>query len=162
VSRGRGRAPCSGVTHGVTHTEVRLTPAGPCIFEVNGRLGGGLIPYLGRLAPGVDLTAAAVRLALGELPDLRPCRDLCAAVRFRYPPSDARVTRIDVSPDAAQLDWLDRVVVLAGPGTQLRLPPRGLVSRYAAVVVTAGSEPECRSRLYQAELLIRLSYTVLD
>lgn len=32
--------------HGVTHTEVKLTGRGPVIVEINGRLGGDMIPLL--------------------------------------------------------------------------------------------------------------------
>jgi biotin carboxylase len=33
-----------GVRDGITHTELKLTPRGPAIVEVNARLGGDLIP----------------------------------------------------------------------------------------------------------------------
>src|SRR5262249_17813798 len=42
-----------GFRYGATHTEFRLTPAGPRLIEVNARLGGDFIPYLGHLATGV-------------------------------------------------------------------------------------------------------------
>ncbi|SOD59500.1 ATP-grasp domain-containing protein [Streptomyces zhaozhouensis] len=54
-----------GVDHGITHTEVKLTPEGPRVIEVNGRLGGYVGEILQRAA-GIDLVRTAVRLALGE------------------------------------------------------------------------------------------------
>ncbi|MFB6815388.1 acetyl-CoA carboxylase biotin carboxylase subunit family protein [Streptomyces sp. NPDC056347] len=62
-----------GVTLGLTHTEVKLTPDGPRIIEVNGRI-GGQANLLYRHAHGVDLVRIAGLLALGESvapPDLR-------------------------------------------------------------------------------------------
>ena len=53
-----------GVRIGLTHTEIRLTPAGPRIIEVNGRIGGGIYDF-GREAAGVDLIETAARLAMG-------------------------------------------------------------------------------------------------
>ncbi|MBA0051203.1 hypothetical protein E0L36_09940 [Streptomyces sp. AJS327] len=53
-----------GVRDGVVHTELKLTRDGPRLIEVNGRL-GGLIGAIVRRGSGVDLVAAAVRLALG-------------------------------------------------------------------------------------------------
>ncbi|WP_306330119.1 ATP-grasp domain-containing protein [Streptomyces venezuelae] len=53
-----------GVRHGVTHTEIKLTPAGPRVIEVNGRLGGHMAELVQR-SLGYDLVAAALRLALG-------------------------------------------------------------------------------------------------
>jgi hypothetical protein len=66
---------------GVSHTEVKLTPSGPRIIEVHGRLGGDLIPLF-RQAAGVDPVALAGMLALGNasvqaLPEPE-------AVHFRY------------------------------------------------------------------------------
>jgi hypothetical protein len=40
-----------------------LTARGPVIVEINARIGGDLIPYLGRLATGVDPAHVAVDLA---------------------------------------------------------------------------------------------------
>ncbi|HTZ43981.1 MAG TPA: ATP-grasp domain-containing protein [Jatrophihabitans sp.] len=54
-----------GVRLGFTHTELKLTPTGPRIIEVNGRLGGGLND-LGRIAYGVDLVQIAGQVALGQ------------------------------------------------------------------------------------------------
>lgn len=54
-----------GVEFGITHTEVKLTPDGPRIIEVNGRL-GGLINELYRNAAGMDLVRIAGLRAMGE------------------------------------------------------------------------------------------------
>ncbi|MFF7983326.1 acetyl-CoA carboxylase biotin carboxylase subunit family protein [Streptomyces sp. NPDC007901] len=62
-----------GVQHGLTHTEVKLTPAGPRLIEVNGRLGGH-VNGMARTACGVDLVRAAARYALGRDPGLAPLR----------------------------------------------------------------------------------------
>ncbi|MBB0242938.1 ATP-grasp domain-containing protein, partial [Streptomyces alkaliphilus] len=85
------------ITLGMTHTEIRLTPAGPRLIEINGRLGGGLIPYLGALATGVDPVSAAGALALGRSPALAASRDRCAEIRFLYPPHDGVLERLELS-----------------------------------------------------------------
>ncbi|EFL19360.1 ATP-grasp domain-containing protein [Streptomyces sp. C] len=54
-----------GIRHGVTHTEIKFTPQGPRLIEVNGRLGGHVADILNRAA-GVDLLGLAVGLALGD------------------------------------------------------------------------------------------------
>jgi len=59
------------VRHGVTHTEVKLTPHGPRIIEVNGRL-GGYVADLVRRARGFDLVRAALAAALGTAADVPP------------------------------------------------------------------------------------------
>jgi predicted ATP-grasp superfamily ATP-dependent carboligase len=59
------------VRHGVTHIEVKLTPAGPRIIEVNGRLGGYVADIVNR-ARGYDLVRATLAAALGRADDVPP------------------------------------------------------------------------------------------
>jgi carbamoylphosphate synthase large subunit len=54
-----------GVRSGVTHTEIKLTPMGPRIIEVNGRLGGH-INELSIRATGVNLVEMAARVAIDD------------------------------------------------------------------------------------------------
>ncbi|GAA0664579.1 hypothetical protein GCM10010193_14920 [Kitasatospora atroaurantiaca] len=143
-----------GVRVGVTHAEVRLTPAGPRLVELNGRLGGDFIPHLGHLATGVDLTAAAADLALGAEPDLRATHDRCAEVRFLYPPQDGVVRFLDLDA-AAAVPGVVEVIALAEPGQRLLLPPRGVVPRLAAIIATGATPAECRETLDRASALVR-------
>ena len=53
------------VRQGFLHTEVKMTPDGPRIVEVNGRLGGGISGMIARIG-GPSLLVWAVRLALGQ------------------------------------------------------------------------------------------------
>ena len=140
-----------GVDNGVTHAEVRLTSAGPRLVELNGRLGGDLIPLISRLATGVDLVRAAAEVALGRPPRLTaeaPGR--AAEVRFVYPPVDCEVRSVDVTA-AAAVPGIVRAEVLAPPGTRLLLPPRNPIPRLAALVAVADDEAGTRRALDAAE-----------
>ncbi|GAA2742182.1 ATP-grasp domain-containing protein [Kitasatospora cinereorecta] len=148
-----------GVTAGVTHAELRLTARGPRLVELNGRLGGDFIPLLGRLATGIDLTAAAMDASLGILPDLEPRWQTCAAVRFCYPERDGTVAAIDGLDSARAVPGVERVVQLAEPGQQLLLPPRGVVPRLAAVVATGPDGAACEAVLDEAARRISVSLT---
>jgi biotin carboxylase len=55
-----------GFTHGVSHTEVKLTTRGPRLVEINPRPGGNHIVDLVRLVSGVDLLRLQVASCLGE------------------------------------------------------------------------------------------------
>ncbi|MFJ4593629.1 MULTISPECIES: acetyl-CoA carboxylase biotin carboxylase subunit family protein [unclassified Kitasatospora] len=82
-----------GIREGVTHTEIKFTPDGPRLIEVNGRLGGHVSDVLKRSA-GTDLLALALRLALGAFDPPQPVLALgagCPKVAFQYfisPPAD--------------------------------------------------------------------------
>jgi argininosuccinate lyase len=55
-----------GYTHGIAHTEVKLTSRGVRIVEINPRVGGNWISELVLLVTGFDLIKAFVRLCLGS------------------------------------------------------------------------------------------------
>jgi biotin carboxylase len=54
------------VRTGALHTEIKLTPDGPRIIEVNGRVGGGAIDALFSKTHERSLTELAIRVALGQ------------------------------------------------------------------------------------------------
>ncbi|HEX6073722.1 MAG TPA: ATP-grasp domain-containing protein [Micromonosporaceae bacterium] len=142
-----------GVELGVTHTELRLTSAGPRLVELNGRLGGDLIPYAAWLATGVDMVVAAASLALGQPPDLTPTRERSAEVRFVYPPYDGKVRHVDVTR-AAAMPGIEYAVALAEPGSTLLLPPRQAIPRLAALIAVAENEAGCVDALDAATPLV--------
>ncbi len=137
-----------GFTDGMTHTELKLTPTGPKVIEVNARLGGDLIPYLGLRATGIDPGLAAAAVACGQSPDLAADRQLVAAVRFHYVEHDDTVigeVRLDAG---AHTPATDRIVVLAAPGDVMSPPPKGTLSgRYAYATAVAGTAEQCRAAL---------------
>ncbi|HET6704314.1 MAG TPA: phosphoribosylglycinamide synthetase, partial [Amycolatopsis sp.] len=127
-----------------------LTTTGPRLVEINARSGGDLIPYLGRLATGVDAGLVAADLAMGRTPDVRVRPYGVAAIRFLYPPRDMVVGEVRI--DRSRLPALvDRAEALAKPGQTLLLPPRAHVSgRHAFVVVSGATAEECRRTLDEA------------
>src|SRR5205085_3511239 len=105
------------------------------------------IPYLGMLASQVDLPGAAAQVALGQSPAIRTAAPGAAAVRFIYPGRDVRFTAAALRRDACDYPGLRLFHSLADAGQELRLPPRGYLSRLAAVVVGGDSRAQCIARL---------------
>jgi biotin carboxylase len=146
-----------GYTDGITHVELRLTPTGPRVVEINSRLGGDFIPYVAYFAGGVDAGAAAVSVALGEVPDDPPGPAGVAAVHFLYPPSDVVVRHVTVDPAELPVAAVAHGV-LARPGQELRLPPAGHVTtRYGYVITTGSSEEDCLATARAAECAFTLA-----
>lgn len=151
-----------GFTHGWTHTELKLTADGPKIIEVNGRLGGDLIPYLGERATGVDLIRAAAALATGRPPQLRPTRQRVAAIRFLYPPVEtfgATVIDSDFDPAARGMSGVDRAAPLVAPGDAVPVPSDGLPERVAYAVAVADTVAGCDALLDRLERAFTLHTT---
>ena len=141
-----------GFTHGWTHTELKLSPSGPQVIEVNGRLGGDLIPYLASRATGIDLTLAAAALATGRRPSLRPSARRTAAIRFLYPHPDtigAPVHRARF--DARAISGRDLAVALVSPGDAIPAPSDGLPERVGFVVAVSDTTDRCAEILDETE-----------
>ncbi|MFI1994576.1 acetyl-CoA carboxylase biotin carboxylase subunit family protein [Actinoplanes sp. NPDC020271] len=142
-----------GFRHGITHTELRLGSRGPQVIEVNARIGGDLIPYLGLRSGGPDVGLVAAAVACGQTPPTEPAAERrVAAIRYFYPPHDATVVD-EVSFDSARLPAaIDRAEALAAHGDVKSPPPNGLlVGRVALAVAVAGSGAQCADALDRAE-----------
>ncbi|HET8640727.1 MAG TPA: ATP-grasp domain-containing protein [Pseudonocardiaceae bacterium] len=140
-----------GFTDGMTHTELKLTADGPKIIEVNARLGGDMIPYLGLRASGIDPGLAAAAVSCGRRPDLTPDRRLVGAIRFHYVDADdTTIGAIEVDPAALPPDT--EFVTLARPGDVMSPPPKGSTfGRIAFTIAVAGSPPDALAALDAAE-----------
>jgi biotin carboxylase len=95
-----------GATIGCFHTEIKLTPSGPVIIEVNGRIGGG-VPELIQLTTGKDFLAVALRVALGIGADVGHL-DFKGVAYLLYVPVPDNVHRI------TSVEGLDKVKALEG------------------------------------------------
>jgi predicted ATP-grasp superfamily ATP-dependent carboligase len=146
-----------GCTDGWTHTELKLTAQGPKLIEVNGRLGGDLIPYLGLRATGIDPGLATADAACGTEPLTEATKTAVAGVRFCYPPhNDSLIEAIDF--DRAGLPGeIDLAVPLVAPGDVVSPPRQGLIDgRVALATAVAPSAEACRAALDRAQAALRL------
>lgn len=142
-----------GVENGITHVEVRLTDRGPIIIEVNGRLGGDLIPLLGKLATGIDPGEVLVDVASGRRPHVAATRQAVAGIRFNYPAEDCLVTAISLPSEG---HGLVQAAAMVEPGTELRLPPGGYIARHSFVICEADDPDSCARRLEQAAVQVQV------
>ena len=141
-----------GFRDGWTHSEFILTADGPRLIEVNGRLGGDMVPYLGSLATGIDPGLSAASAACGLAPTIEPGPARAAGIRFFYPEKEnTKVTAVRFDQDRlpAAIDQTSPMVL---PGAVVSPPPTGIVlGRIAFATAVAGSVEECREALEAAE-----------
>lgn len=147
-----------GFGDGMTHVELRLTPDGPKVIEVNARLGGDLIPYLGMRASGIDPGLAAAAVACGAPPALHADRALVGGVRFFYVAEDDTMVQ-DVRFDDTRLPAaIDRAVATVPPGASVSPPPKGtLQGRIAYATVVTATMSEAGAALDEAEAALRVT-----
>ncbi|MFZ0251979.1 MAG: ATP-grasp domain-containing protein [Acidimicrobiales bacterium] len=109
------------VRHGLLHTEVKMTPDGPRIIEINGRLGGRINELMERIG-GPSMYTLAVRLALGD--DVGPVPVLAESpvsfFRWILPP--------EFAAGVESIEGLDEVRALPGvTEVHLSRPPGSAV-----------------------------------
>jgi biotin carboxylase len=150
-----------GFSDGWTHSEFMLTASGPQVIEVNGRLGGDLIPYLGLLATGIDPGLAAARAACGLPPDLTATRDRTAAIRFFYVGEEnTEISSVRFETGALPGE-IHQVLTIAKPGAVVSPPPKGTAfGRIALAIAVADSVAGCASALDGAEAALVVSGVV--
>ncbi|MFE5298147.1 acetyl-CoA carboxylase biotin carboxylase subunit family protein [Streptomyces sp. NPDC056632] len=148
-----------GIDHGIQHVEMRLTPSGPRIIEVNGRIGGDLIGHLVRLATGLDLPRIAADLACGTTPRLERTRLRAAGVTLLYPQTSGTLTHRSIDEEFAGCTaWLDLVQWIGRVGDRIVLPPEGDVdvARAGLYVVTGYDAAKVEERLTETAKHIAL------
>lgn len=109
------------VTTGCLHTEIKFTPDGPRVIEVNGRVGGG-VPEMLRRAAGLPLIELTLRLALGDpIRFSGPVTTERVGYRFflQPPPLSATVTAISGLDAVSDHPGVETITVHQGPGSVL-------------------------------------------
>jgi hypothetical protein len=119
-----------------------------------------MIPYLGKLATGVDPGRVAADAARGIRPSLEASHRQVAGIRFLYPPEDCRVLDICL-PEPEAVPGLFSAEPMAAPGDVVYLPPRAHLGRYGLLVACTTDPAACQAALDQAAMLASIRYEPL-
>lgn len=126
-----------GVTHGATHTEVKLTPRGVAIIEINARLAGGMIPELIRYATGIDLVEQQINAVVGTPLDLNSRRTGYAGIQFLLAHQEGWLKGIQgIETIQREIAGIEQVTVTALTGQRVG-PPRSAYDRLGYVIAQA-------------------------
>ena len=146
-----------GIDWSAAHAEVRLTSSGPRLMEIGSRLGGDFITT--ELVPrstGIDMVEGAIRLALGEEPNLvqrHPPQG--AAIRYLIP-KPGRVVDVEGVAEARRMDGVRIVEVAVAPGGSV--PEMNSSLAWVGHVIAEGaSAPEAVARAEAAREAIRIT-----
>lgn len=147
-----------GLDQVVCHTEIKLTPTGPRLIEVNPRPAGNRITELVRHVTGIDLAAACVDVALGRTPRLtvRPTGVHSAAIAFLLPAETGTLTGIDGADEVRGRPDV-RELTLAAPGRTVQAATSN--NEYLGHVMTADTEgPGARATAERLLAALRPTY----
>lgn len=110
-----------GSDFGFYRTEIKLTPQGPKIIEINGRP-TGLTPTVIKLASGIPLLQLAMRLALGErvvVDGPVPCERIAYRYYYEPPMSATKVVAIEGLSELGEMAGVRQVDVHKEVGDSL-------------------------------------------
>ena len=139
-----------GVRDGATHSELRLSADGPVIIEVAGRLAGDKIPWLTHVATGVDLSATAARIALGDPDPLvaRAVQPGATSIAFFVPTHTQTLRRLPTVPP--EVPGLVEYYFGATPGRHAVAPEKFFTR--LGYVITRGTTPDDSERAADAAI----------
>jgi biotin carboxylase len=132
------------VHHGFLHTEIKMTPDGPRIVEINGRLGGGISGLVSRLG-GPDLFERALRLALGKDPEpfpVLPENPIAFYLYFLPPPSATVVESVTGMQALRTMAGVDQAQLNRRPGDAVSSQESGHLGYVIRIDGTANSHAE--------------------
>jgi biotin carboxylase len=147
-----------GITHGATHTEVKVLPEGCAIIEVNARLAGGMIPELIHTVTGIDMLEQQIKTAVGEQPDLPVNYSGYAGIQFLVAPHSGTWMGIQGIESALTINGIERISITASTGSQVSLP-RSAYDRLGFVLAQADTYTQIQHCLEAA--LAKLEHVVL-
>jgi biotin carboxylase len=106
---------------GLLHTEVKLTPDGPRVIELNGRIGGG-VPEMLADATGIELLALALRVALGEsiaFESMPRCTQIGYLLYVQAPLRMSTIHAVDGLDELRAQPGVQEVTLNRGPGSSV-------------------------------------------
>lgn len=134
-----------GFENGITHAELKLTLNAPSVIEINGRLGGDLIPLLATYALGLSPGAIAGQIACGDtVRKEMPQNSGAAAVAFRYPTAPMTVTAVRLPPDLHDGAFSVSTRALARSGDRIAPPPEAHLARIGCAIAIGPEARTCR------------------
>jgi biotin carboxylase len=130
-----------GVKNGATHTELKLTPEGVKIIEINARLAGGMIPELIRHATGIDMLEQQIRCSVDGPSDLNVTCSGYAGIKFIMAQEAGVLAEIRGVEEAKRVPGVQQVIVTGKPGANVQ-PPQNAYHRLGSVIVKGDTYEE--------------------
>lgn len=104
-----------GMKSSPAHIEIIMTPEGPRIVEIGAR-NGGYRERMHRLANGLDISAIALQLVLGQKPEIRATKNEPCAVLELFPKNGGEFQGLQNEDALRKLPSLVYLDIKPGPG----------------------------------------------
>lgn len=108
-----------GIKNGPSHTEIIVTKQGPKIVELGARLGGdNITTHLVPLSTGVDMVECCIKIALGEIPDIKKKWNKGSAIRY-FEQHAGVIDSIEGVDKAEEIDGVQQISIVHGVGEKV-------------------------------------------
>jgi biotin carboxylase len=128
-----------GIKNSPAHVEVIMTKEGPRIVEIGAR-NGGYRERMHRLANGIDITGNALKLVLGQTPEITARRNEPVAVLELFPKTPGNFAGIAHEEELRQLPSLTYLSIKKKPGEYVGKSSDGF--KMCAVVILHHADSE--------------------
>jgi biotin carboxylase len=147
-----------GIENGAAKGDLKLTPSGPMVGEIAARLSGGYMSgWTYPLASGVDLTGAALEIAVGRGPGSLAPRWSRVSVERALISMPGTVDRLEGVEDARSAGGVEELFILRSAGDRVSFPTNN-VEKCGNVITVAQSRDEAVAAAGRAlrSILVRL------
>ena len=108
-----------GIKNGPSHTEIIVTKEGPKIVELGARLGGdNITTHLVPLSTGVNMVECCIKVALGEIPDIKKKWNKGSAIRY-FDQHEGIVKKIEGIKEAKYIEGVKQISIVHGTGEKV-------------------------------------------
>lgn len=108
-----------GIKNGPSHTEIIVTKEGPKIVELGARLGGdNITTHLVPLSTGVNMVECCIKIALGEIPDIKKKWNKGSAIRY-FDQHEGIVKKIEGIKEAKYIEGVKQISIVHGTGEKV-------------------------------------------
>jgi len=146
----------AGIDRTLAHVEVKMTPKGPRIIELNGRPGGDMLSKMVYLAFGLSMGSMLVSAALGEPLRAEIVPDRAAGLKFIYPDRPQLFEGLAEAAELRAQPWIHQVGELRPRGAVVAPPPIDFWGRAGWVIAVGEHADQVRERLAEAERLLTI------
>lgn len=108
-----------GIKNGPSHTEIIVTSQGPKVVELGARLGGdNITTHLVPLSTGVNMVECCIKIALGEMPDIKHKWSRGSAIRY-FEQHAGIIESIQGIDKAKRIPGIQQISIVHGAGEKI-------------------------------------------
>ncbi|MCG3088759.1 ATP-grasp domain-containing protein [Sporosarcina cyprini] len=147
-----------GMENGAMHLELRRSPKGWKLIEINPRISGGAMNKMLEAAFGFNLVKETIRLYTGGVPNITPSRKQHIYTHYVIVSEKGKLEKVTGKARARKAPGVVEVYVKPRKGTVL-IPPLSMGHRYAYIIATGDTLLQARRNAEDAakEITFHLS-----